>query len=242
MHQVPHPRPGLDIRVLSAELARLAREMAADDSVSSVAGMIVDAAVREAPGADFAGITIIDRSGARTPAATDELVARIDATQYHSRQGPCLEAADRARIVRSDDLSLDSRWPAFAAAAVHEGIMSIMAFPLFAEAGTVGALNLYSRARRALGPDAERTGFLLAAHAGAAVVTTRASANLRTALDSRDLIGQAKGILMERHKISGEQAFTLLVTVSQRTNAKLNEIARHLTDTGELMERRRRSR
>lgn len=216
------------------QLAELIREIGSATTVEEVLESVVAAVVREVPGAQFCGITVLSRDGAVTPAASDDLVVRVDSWQYTTGQGPCLQAADTGVIVRTDDLRSDPRWPRFAQAAAAEGVRSVLAFPLFTETGTIGALNIYSRTEATLGMESERIGFLMAAHAATAIVATRTTANLRIALDSRDVIGQAKGILMERYKIDADRAFSLLLRRSQETNVKLAQIARHLAATGEL--------
>ncbi|GAA1857739.1 GAF and ANTAR domain-containing protein [Pseudonocardia ailaonensis] len=229
--------PDSGVAAAAAHLAELARDMAVERDERLIVRSVVDAAVREVPGAEFAGITVIEQEGAWTPAATDDLVSKVDVLQYETGQGPCLEAADQARTVRSNDLTTDPRWPRFADTASQFGVRSVLAFPLFTEASTLGALNIYARSPHAFDTESERIGFLLAAHAAAAIVPTRNRAHLLIALDSRDLIGQAKGILMERYKIDAVRAFALLTTASQRFNVKLHAVARHLTDTGELVSR-----
>ena len=133
-----------------------------------------------------------------------------------------------------DDLTTDERWPVFTAGAVDFGIRSMLSLHLYTDRESFGALNIYARQRHAFTPDSVATGVLLAAHCAVAIAATTASANLRIALESRDVIGQAKGILMERHKITPTEAFDLLITASQHSHRKLRDIAAHLTETGAL--------
>ena len=98
-----------------------------------------------------------------------------------------------------------------------------------------GALNIYARPPHAFTPNSIHTGVLLAAHSALAIAAATTSADLRIALESRDVIGQAKGILMERFKITSTEAFDLLITASQHTNRKLRDVAADLTDTGALL-------
>jgi hypothetical protein len=129
----------------------------------------------------------------------------------------------------------EPRWPRFARKAADLGILSMLSFQLFVQDDNFGALNLYSEDAGAFGPQSESDGILLASHAALAMTAARTHAGLLTALDNRDLVGQAKGILMERYKITGVEAFGLLVASSQAVNRKLRDVADHLVATGELL-------
>lgn len=195
---------------------------------------IVRAALVNIPGARHAGITIVDRSGrVSTPAATAELVAHIDQLQDEVGQGPCLDAIREHITVRCDDLNAEARWPDFAARATQLGVRSMLSFQLFVRDRDLGALNLYSSAPASFDEVDEQIGLLLASHAAVAMVGAQGRHNFAVALATRDLIGQAKGILMERRKITAKRAFELLVRASQRSNRKLHEIADDLVSTGE---------
>lgn len=194
---------------------------------------MVDAAVAEVPGAEHAGVTILDHDSVSTPVATSEVVAVIDRAQYETGQGPCVHAAVDG-VVRSDDLDNEPRWPRFAPHAVEMGIRSMLSFHLYARNDTIGALNIYARAADAFNESSVHMGTLLATHAAVALTQTKKEANLRIALESRDVIGQAKGILMERFKIDNAAAFDLLIAVSQHTHRKLRDIAEDLATTGSL--------
>jgi transcriptional regulator with GAF, ATPase, and Fis domain len=216
-------------------LSELSREMQADTTTEALLQRIVRAAVSEMPGAQYAGITLISGKEVSSPVTTGELVERIDRVQYETGEGPCLDAARHHETVRSDDLRAEARWPRFARQAADLGVLSVVSFQLFVQDESFGALNIYAANAGVFGPDSESTGILLASHAALAMTAARTEAGLLTAMDSRDLIGQAKGILMERHKITGVQAFGLLVASSQTVNRKLRDIAEHLVATGELL-------
>lgn len=223
---------------LAMDLGRLARAMESDTDETGVLQRVVQAALREVPGAQSAGITLVSKQSASTPVSTDDdLVTKVDVWQHEVGQGPCLDAAAQHPIVRSDDLQRESRWPQFVPRALELGVRSVLSFQLFVHAGTAGALNLYARTSHAFGDDAEHIGTPLAAHAAVALAATRNEAELRIALDSRDRIGQAKGILMERYKITPEEAFDLLIEASQSANRKLRDVADELAATGELAAR-----
>ena len=220
---------------VARQLSELARELQADITPEALLKHIVRAAVTEVPGAQCAGITLVTGKEFSTTAASGELVGRIDRVQYETGEGPCLDAARHHETVRCDDLQADTRWPRFARQAAGLGVLSVLSFQLFAGDDSFGALNIYAENAAAFGPDSESTGILLASHAALAMTAARTEAGLLTALDSREMIGQAKGILMERHKITGVEAFGLLIASSQAVNRKLRDIAEHLVATGELL-------
>jgi GAF domain-containing protein len=216
-------------------LARLARELDAETDVNRLLKRVVDAAVAEVRGAEHAGVTILERESVSTPVATSEVVGAVDHAQYETGQGPCVHAAvEGIDVVRSDDLSEERRWPQFTPHALDLGIRSMLSFHLYARNDTIGALNIYARLPDAFDDTSVHMGTLLATHAAVALTRTKNEANLRIALESRDVIGQAKGILMERFKIDNAAAFDLLIAVSQHTHRKLRDIAEDLATTGTL--------
>lgn len=216
-------------------LAHLARDLDSEIEPARMLQRIVEAAVCDVDGADHAGIMLLQHGALTTPAATDDRVRLIDEEQYDAREGPCLQAAiDRTEIVRVDDLASDSRWPTFAERAVGHGVASMLSFQLYARDNNLGALNLYANKPAAFDDESAHIGALLATHAALALAATRTEANLRNALQTRDMIGQAKGILMERFKIDQGPAFELLVAISQHSHRKLRGIAGDLTSTGPI--------
>jgi GAF domain-containing protein len=136
------------------------------------------------------------------------------------------------RTTRVDDLPHDRRWPELARRSAELGVTSMLCFQLFVVGDDLGALNLLSRRRGAFTDESERIGLLFASHAAVAVAQARKLNHLGVALASRDLIGQAKCVLMERYKITADQAFALLARTSQDTNRKLIDVAEYLTTTG----------
>ncbi|MEW9547442.1 GAF and ANTAR domain-containing protein [Nonomuraea sp. NPDC050783] len=221
---------------LAVKLSELARSLREENGAQETLDAIVSAAVGTVPGAQYAGLTVVrHRSALDTRAATDEVVRQVDRAQYETGEGPCLDAALREeRTVRMPDVTTEKRWPAFTRRAGGLGVRSMLSFRLYVQDDSLGALNLYARDRDAFGDESEHVGQLFAAHAAVALSGVRQEEDLARAIAMRDLIGQAKGILMERHRVTADQAFTLLVRASQQTNTKLADIARRLVDTGEL--------
>lgn len=223
------PKPGL-----ARDLSELARVLQAENDVGAALRRISDAALTEIPAASAAGITIMERGRYHTAAATTAVLEEIDRVQYQENDGPCVTSLREEVTVRSDDLADEQRWPKYAAAALESGFGSLMSFQLFADGDTLGALNVYGAKSGAFVDEDEDAGLLLASHAAVAISGKRTEANLRTALESRDVIGQAKGILMERFKLNADQAFQVLVAVSQHQHRKLRDVADDLAATGDL--------
>jgi len=223
-----------DLGEVMGAIARTLQEEHGD--VDRTLQSITDASVTTVPGADFASVSLVSGRRVEPRGATSALAAEIDALQTEFDQGPCLDALREQVTVRVEDFATEQRWPRFAAAAAGRGAGSLLSFQLFTDGSNLGALNLYAGTPGAFDARSESVGLIFAAHAAIALSAARQEQNLRTALDGRDLIGQAKGILMERYRLTAQQAFELLVRSSTHTNRKLFAIAEELTSTGALPE------
>jgi GAF domain-containing protein len=220
---------------LALQLSQLARALQEEPDVSRTLDEMVAAAVDTVPGAQMAGLMVVQRRGQiETRAATDEVVRQVDQLQFDTGQGPCLAAIVTERTVRLSDTLSEERWPEFGRGAAGLGVRSMLSFQLYVQQDNLGALNLYAKEPDAFTDESEHVGLLFAAHAAVAMIDAQQIEQLAHAVTIRELIGQAKGILMERHKLTADQAFLLLVRASQRTNTKLVDVARHLTETGEV--------
>lgn len=201
--------------------------------VESTLQAITRAAVATVPSAEDCGIIyVVGRKKVESRASTGDLSRNVDALQERLGQGPCIDAAWEHEIVRVDDVGADQRWPEFAKQAPALGVGSMICFQLFVEGDQLGAMNLYAATPGAFDDESQDIGLMLASHAAVALAGAEQEQNLRRGMDNRDVIGQAKGILMERHKLSADQAFGVLTRVSQEMNRKLVDVARELTDTG----------
>lgn len=224
---------------LASRLGRLARELQHEENTDSVLAGIVHAALELVPHAAEASISLV--TGRRTivsRAASSDLPRRVDALQSETGQGPCLDASYEERVVSVPDLNSDTRWPAFCRPAFELGARSMLSFQLFVNSDHLGALNLFGRDIGVFDAESERIGELIAAHAAVAVAGSQQVSQLTEALDTRDLIGQAKGILMERFKITAQEAFLLLSRASSELNIKLHDVAEQLTVSGEMTKKR----
>ena len=230
--------PAGEAQELAAQFAGVARALAAEQTVEKTLARLVEVAVAIVPGCHHAGVTVARRGRLETPAASDEVPAAVDAIQYETGEGPCLSAIAEHAVFRTGDLALDGRWPAFARpAAERTGVRSVLAYRLFTERDTLGALNLYSRERHAFGDDVVPIGTILAAHAALAFARAREReqiSGLEQALTSNRAIAMAIGILMATHRITEAEAFDRLRVASQRSNIRLRDIADDVVRTGEL--------
>jgi len=213
-------------------MAELARASAAPRNVEEVLSGVTAAAKELIPGADTAGVLLIGRGGKfESIAGTSELPHRLDELQMKFSEGPCVEAALDELIVRTEDFRSEQRWPRYSAAVVKIGVLSGLSFKLYTADRTAGALNLFSFSTKAFDAEDETTGVVLAAHAAAAILASRQGEQLESALSTRDRIGQAKGIIMERFGIDDVQAFEMLRRLSQDSNTRLIEVAQRVIDT-----------
>jgi GAF domain-containing protein len=220
---------------LAGKLSELARSMQDEMGLENTLNAIVHAAAETVPGAEDASITaVVGRRKVQTTAATGALPRAVDQAQYETGQGPCLESLYEQETLRLSDMRAERRWPDFAGRANELGMASMLAVQLYVEGDNLGALNLHSRQLDAFTDESEQVALMFAAHAAVALAGARAEEQMQKAVNSRDLIGQAKGILMERYKISSQEAFRLLVVASQSTNIKLFDVAEFLTRTGQL--------
>ncbi|WP_258069877.1 GAF and ANTAR domain-containing protein [Arthrobacter sp. SX1312] len=222
-------------RDLATELAELARSLQQEPDSDAIVAGFVHAAVDLIPGVDEGSVSVvIGRKNIGSRGASGSLPERIDALQMETGEGPCLEAAYERRTVRVADMAHEERWPLFAQRAAEAGAKGMLSIQLWVEGDDLGALNLYSYEADAFTDESENIGLLVASHASVAFAEAEKARQLHEAVNSRDVIGQAKGILMERHKITGEQAFIVLSMASQRTHLKLWNVADHLISSGEL--------
>ncbi|HWF70413.1 MAG TPA: GAF and ANTAR domain-containing protein [Mycobacterium sp.] len=215
-----------------AELVQLLQQEVTNGD--SVLDELTESAVKSVPGARYAGITVADRDGSvQTASSTGRYPTLLDKIQQTHGEGPCLSAAWEQHVIRIDDVALDERWPAYCRDAVEQTpIRSIMSFQLFADHRMMGALNFYAEQPDVFDDDAVELGLIFATHTALAWKLLRREEQFRSALASRDIIGQAKGMIMERFKIDAVQAFELLKRLSQNSNTPVTTVARQLVEAG----------
>jgi GAF domain-containing protein len=211
---------------LAQTLSSVARRLVAQPDVPRTLEEITTAAVATVPGAECAGLTLMaGRSTLTAHAPTHDVVQQADRWQVELNEGPCLDVIRDEQTVFAEDLSSDRRWPRFTTRAAAHGVRSLISLRLFVEGLNLGALNLYTLGARCFGQDARVVGELFATHAAVALFGAKRAHNYTSALTNRDVIGQAKGLLMAREDLTAQQAFERLVRGSQQSNIKLAEVA-----------------
>jgi hypothetical protein len=224
---------------VTSRLRLFSGEADAATAMTSVAAAMV-------PGAEFAGMTRVRPGGAlRTLGATDPLVERVDRVQYELGSGPCVDALHSEVPLTAPDLRRSSTWPDFGRRAVELGVLSMLSYRLHLEdhedddgRHVLGGMNFYSRAPEAFDVDQALPllhvlgSFCALAIWGGSLADHARS--VEAALTSSRDIGAAQGILMERYKVSRDEAFGLLAVSSQHTNRKLRDVAVQLLETGEV--------
>jgi transcriptional regulator with GAF, ATPase, and Fis domain len=168
----------------------------------------------------------------KSVAATSQLAVEVDDLQKRFREGPCVDAAVGNPVVMCNDLREDSRWPNFAEAAVAAGVHSLMSFQLYSHNARMGAVNLFGVKPDVFTVENETVGAMLATHAAVALIADDQRLQFQSALASRDIIGQAKGMIMERFDVDAVRAFELLRSLSQNSNTRLAAVAEELVSRG----------
>ncbi|MCV7418405.1 GAF and ANTAR domain-containing protein [Mycolicibacterium litorale] len=219
-------------RDLAMRMAELARSLALPRDLDEILSGVTATAKEVIPGVDAAGILLVGKGGEfESVAQITDIPHQLDELQMKFGEGPCVQAALEDVVVRTDDFREEGRWPKYAPACIELGVLSSLSFKLYTAERTAGALNLFGFHPNVWDGDAETTGAILAAHAAAAVLAHRHGEQLKSALSTRDRIGQAKGIIMERYKVDDVQAFEMMRRLSQDSNKKLTEIAQQVIDT-----------
>jgi GAF domain-containing protein len=218
-----------DLQEGLAGLARLVtNRLRLEDLLTRVATF----AVKAIPGADGAGLTLLEAGGADTIVATDTFVSEIDDIQYGMQQGPCITAAREAQAVMSGSLGSDPRWRRFGGRVARLGVHSVLSLPLITPDGVVGAMNVYAHDKDVFDERAAELGEIFAIPAAVAVQnaqvlaqTQRLAAQLQSQLETRGVIDRAVGIIMSRTGGTEDQALARLRTLSQTEHQKLAEVA-----------------
>lgn len=228
----------MDWESFAERMAQMARDLLAQTSVDATLERITESAVENVEGCDAAGILIFQGKRVETLAPTDGVVIRSDQLQEKLGEGPCFDVAlrrgsDRAFRIKDFNEPQD-RWPKYAREARALGLGSMMGFLLYTENENLGALNMYAWRPAVFTRASETAGWLLASHAAVAFSSARTADQLKRAVETRHIIGEAMGILMERLKISEDEAFAVMRRVSQERNIKLRDIARQICESGGL--------
>ncbi len=224
-------------------LERLGRVSLRAASMDDLLRTVTELAGSLLPGRPDASVSLLFGDSPTTAASTGQLAVDLDESQYDRGYGPCLHAARTGELTEIPDTRTEQRWQDYTLRAAEQGNLSSLSVPLAidSEERIAGALNIYARDAQAFDDDSRAAAVAFGSYAGVAASDLHAyqsarsrAENLQVALDSRGVIDQAKGILMERHKLTPDQAFQLLARCSMDSNRKVRDVADHLVHTGEL--------
>jgi GAF domain-containing protein len=214
-------------------LAAMARTMRAQPDMQHTLQSAVDLAADHLKGRAEVSVSLVTKGRVQTPASTSERVALADALQYELQEGPCLDAIWEHETFQIEDLAEDEQYPRWSRQVNEQtGFRGVVAYQLFTDPDTLGALNVYTDEPRPYEAVDRAEGLLFATHAALALQAARTEQQLNSALLTRNVIGQAQGILMERYGLSSARAFEFLTRTSQQANVKLAIIAQRLVDSG----------
>lgn len=217
-------------------LIRVTRDFDPSLDVHDTLQAIVHGAHGAFPEFDHVGITVAEKDGTlETLAATDEVVKKLDTLQYELGEGPCLHALDQEAnepVVILQYADQEQQWPRFAAAAVAGfNLKSQMGLRFFTEAQSTGGLNMYSVSSQTISEETISLAQLFGSYAAIALGKAQREEQLSSAIATRQLVGQATGIVMERFGLTESRAFEYLLRVSSTSNVKLRDVARQVVDT-----------
>lgn len=213
----------------------ISRELSNATGLSSTLQLVVELGEDLLEHCDGVSMMLIGPRGViETPASSSQVAYSSDMAQYATGEGPCLDAIRDHETIVMDDLEVDERWPAYRATMLERGVRSMISFRLFVTAHSLGALDMYSRRPHAFDWRSQLIGQVFAAQASVAMKAALIESGLETAIKSRDVIGQAKGIVMARHRVTADMAFEILKGYSQDSHRKLIDVATGIAQTGEL--------
>lgn len=225
-------------------LEHLGRLSLRELSMEALLQTVADLTAGVMPGSPDTSVTLLVRGRPTTVVSTGQLAVALDETQYEQGHGPCLHAARTGELIDIPDTRVDTRWPDYTRRAAEHGNLSCLAVPLLidVDAQVTGALNIYARSTHAFDADSRSAATQFGPYAAVAAGNLHAyqnardvADNLQLALESRAVIDQAKGVLIERYKLTADRAFQLLARASMHSNRKVRDIADHLVHTGELL-------
>ena len=222
---------------ISASLTRMAGVLLTEETLDAILDLISSLARSTIGGADAVSVTLARDAEIITAAYSDDAVIELDQVQYQTHSGPCVAAMDEGVVIESRKLAEETRWPEFRVVAARNKMAAVRSVPLVVQDRPIGALNLYSQQQRGFDESHDvaalfaRQASIILANAEAYTSAERLNEQLREALQSREMIGQAKGILMEREGCSPDEAFDILRRASQNSNKKLRDIATEVVES-----------
>jgi GAF domain-containing protein len=225
----------MDAEGLVERLGEMARELSGAHDLDEMLQLIVDLGEAYLKGCDGVSLMLIGKDRQiSSPAYSSKVAYDSDQAQYETDEGPCLDALRQHETIVIDDLATETRWPDYRTRALELGVRSMISFRLFAHEDTMGALDFYASTPHAYDRTSRILGQVFASHASVALKAAITEAGLKVAINTRDVIGQAKGIIMSHHHLTAEAAFELLRKISQHHNRLLREVAEAIATTGEI--------
>jgi GAF domain-containing protein len=217
----------VDDQRLSSALTHAARTIGQAGTSEETLQTIAETALLSIPSIEHVGVSVLDRNGkVVTMAATSDLVRELDTLQYSLNEGPCVDTLHDATVVAAPHIRHDPRWPRYVPPAVQLGLKAQLACKLYVDdEGTVGGLNMYSTGSEDIDPQAPSIADLFATHAALALGKARKVDHLKEALTTREIIGEAVGLLMAKYHLDPDGAFGYLVRSSSHSNTKVRDIA-----------------
>ena len=215
---------------IPSRIAELAGALVGGVSAHDALTKLTSAAVALVPGADIAKLSVIDNGHIHSIAATSQLTAVLDRAQHSAGQGPCLDAITAHKTIHCGDLRADFRWPRFAPSATSAGVRGVLSCPLDVRGTTGATLSLFGFKPDRFTVQSDAMGAMLANHAAIALINEQRQHQFEAALATRDIIGQAKGMIMERFGVDAPRAFAMLTRISQQTNTPVRDLAARLVD------------
>jgi len=220
---------------LSSAVTQMAGLVLSRETVDTALQLVTTLAATTTAGTLGAAVTVVDQHGKRSRAASNPAVEEADALQYEMDEGPCLTAWRTRQLVRIDDTTADARWPRWNEAVSRLGVRSVISAPLLVGGESIGAMKVYCERPHNYGPHDEHVLRLLAGQAAILLANTqslhearRLSRQLTDALDSRDAIAQAIGVLLSRGARTRQEAFAALAHAARRAERPVHEVARAL--------------
>jgi hypothetical protein len=220
-----------DVYLRATRLVSDLHQRAAFDIPAFLRG-VIEGAVELVPGAQYAGVTVAQRRGrSETEAATHRYPGLLDEIQHRCKQGPGLSAGALQESIRVDDLVSDHRWPLYRKETLEQTpIRSILSLRMFSEGGTSATVSFYAERAGAFDDESVDVASIFATHTGLVWNMMRRDQQFRSALASRDLIGRAKGRMIERFNIDDDQAFAMLKLMSQNSNTPIAQVAQRVVE------------
>jgi hypothetical protein len=220
-------------RMLGHTMAELTQNVRSPIGIDAALNTVTAASVELIGGVDFADVLVISGAGQISSLApTPQLPIDLAGLQQQFGEGPGMAAAAGASVIRCNDFARTTEWPRFAESAVAAGVRSMLAFRLETHDDRSAVLNLLGTEPHLFDTDTQALGAVLAAHAAIALIAHERAQQFESALASRDTIGQAKGMIMERFGLDAARAFKLLTRLSQQTHTRVAVVAAQITTRG----------